>query len=172
MFAMSGEELRFEPLVGADLSSWLASSRAAYVAERLEAGDSEAEADANAARSIEQLVPGGTPASGQHLGRLLDVEGRRVGHLWVGPMGDDPSRWWVWDVAIDADFRGRGYGRSAMRLAERLARDHGASSIGLNVFAHNRVARSLYASLGYTESSVTMRKQLEQPKGGEGRTVT
>jgi ribosomal protein S18 acetylase RimI-like enzyme len=169
---MSGEELRFEPLVGVDLSSWLALSRAAYVAERMEAGDSEAEAEANAATSFGRLVPGGTPASGQHLGRLLDADERRVGHLWVGPMGEDRSRWWVWDVAIDVEAQGQGYGRAAMQLAERLALDHGASSIGLNVFAHNRIARSLYASLGYDESAVTMRKQLEQPKGGEAGTAT
>lgn len=161
---MASEELRFEPLIGADLSSWLDVSRAAYIAERMEAGDSTAEAEANAASSFERLVPGGTPASGQHLGRLLDGDGRRVGHLWVGPMGEDPTRWWVWDVAIEADLQGQGYGRSAMRLAEHLAREHGASSIGLNVFAHNGIARSLYASLGYVESAVIMRKQLGQPE--------
>ena len=130
------------------------------------------EAEANAETSFERLVPGGTPASGQHLGRLLDADGRRVGHLWVGPMGGDPARWWVWDVAIHIDLQGHGYGRSAMRLAERLAREHGASSIGLNVFAHNQVARNLYASLGYAESAVTMRKQLEEPGVSEGRTGT
>jgi GNAT superfamily N-acetyltransferase len=167
---MSGEELRFEPLVAADLSSWLALSRAAYVAERIEAGDSEAEAEGNAATSFERLVPGGTPAVGQHLGHLLDADGRRVGHLWVGP-GENPARWWVWDVAIEDDLQGHGYGRSAMRLAERLARENGATSIGLNVFAHNRIARSLYASLGYVESAVTMRKQLGPPES-EGETVT
>jgi ribosomal protein S18 acetylase RimI-like enzyme len=163
---MASEPLRLEPLLGAALRSWLDSSRAAYVAERMESGDSAAEAEANAVASFERLVPGGTLASGQHLGRLIDANNRQVGHLWIGPMGDDPKRWWVWDVAIEPAFRGHGYGRSAMQLAERLARENGASSIGLNVFAHNGVARNLYASLGYAEAAVTMRKQLDPLDGG------
>ncbi|MCU1494550.1 MAG: sortase-like acyltransferase [Acidimicrobiaceae bacterium] len=48
-----------------------------------------------------------------------------------------------------------------MLLAENLARANGATSIGLNVFAHNRVARDLYSSLGYRETSVQMRKELD-----------
>ena len=45
-------------------------------------------------------------------------------------------------------------------LAERLAAANGATTIGLNVFAHNVVARGLYRSLGYDETSVQMRKSL------------
>jgi ribosomal protein S18 acetylase RimI-like enzyme len=51
-----------------------------------------------------------------------------------------------------------------MLLAEELARTQGATSIGLNVFAHNVVARELYSSLGYTETSVQMRKGLNPAK--------
>jgi ribosomal protein S18 acetylase RimI-like enzyme len=80
--------------------------------------------------------------------------------LWVGRFGSDPERWWVWDVRVDEPFRGRGLGRRATLLAEELARTNGAVSIGLNVFADNTVARNLYGSLGYRESSVHMRKQL------------
>jgi len=80
--------------------------------------------------------------------------------LWIGPYSDDPQRWWVWNIEIDDAHRRKGLGRKAMLLAENLARDNGANSIGLNVFAHNRVARNLYQSLGYEESSVQMRKAL------------
>jgi ribosomal protein S18 acetylase RimI-like enzyme len=66
----------------------------------------------------------------------------------------------VWDVAIEPEFRGRGFGRAAMELADRLARANGARTIGLNVFGRNTVARNLYASLGYEESAVVMRKDL------------
>lgn len=89
---------------------------------------------------------------------MVSAELGPVGELWVGPFDDDPQRWWVWDVAIDEPYRGRGLGRAAMVLAERLAGEHGATSIGLNVFARNEVARGLYRSLGYEEASVQMRK--------------
>jgi ribosomal protein S18 acetylase RimI-like enzyme len=47
-----------------------------------------------------------------------------------------------------------------MLLAETEGRRRGFDRIGLNVFGGNEVARSLYRSLGYTESAVIMRKHL------------
>lgn len=134
-------------------------ARANYVKERMAAGDSQEEAEANASVSFERLLPGGCPAPGQLIGRVHSG-GQPIGFLWIGPAGPDPQRWWVWDIIVDDDQRGRGYGHQAMLLAEHLARAAGATVIGLNVFAHNVVARSLYASLGYEESSVQMRKTL------------
>jgi hypothetical protein len=45
-------------------------------------------------------------------------------------------------------------------LAERLARSQVARSIGLNVFARNAVARTLYGSLGHEETAVQMHEGL------------
>lgn len=83
-----------------------------------------------------------------------------VGYLWIGPARTDQQRWWVWDIVINDDQRGRGLGRQAMLLAEELARNQGATTIGLDVFANNVVARRLYTSLKYEETSVQMRKPL------------
>jgi ribosomal protein S18 acetylase RimI-like enzyme len=63
-------------------------------------------------------------------------------------------------VKVEEEFRGQGYGRQAMLLAETLAREEGALTLGLNVFGHNQVARGLYSSLGYHETAVQMRKTL------------
>ena len=156
---MTGPEVEFEPMTGDALASWLERSRADYVAERMASGDSAAEAEGNADANFERLMPGGNPAAGQLIGHVRGPDGV-IGHLWLGPAGSDPARWWVWDVAIEPEFRGRGFGRAAMELADLLARTHGATTIGLNVFGHNVVARNLYASLGYVEASVVMRKDL------------
>jgi ribosomal protein S18 acetylase RimI-like enzyme len=154
-------DVEFEPMSGPVLEGWFERSRAGYVAERMAAGDSAAEAEGNAAAAFERLVPDGVLAPGQLVGQVVSVEGGDVvGHLFLGPYGADPARWWVWDVAIEPAFRGRGLGRAAMELAHRLAREHGATTIGLNVFARNAIARSLYSSLGYDEASVVMRKDL------------
>lgn len=122
-------------------------------------GDTLAEAEANANLSIERLFPNGSPEPGQLVGRLESSK-QIVGYLWIGIATSDPERWWVWDVMINEEFRGRGYGREAMLLAEQLARREGALTIGLNVFGHNQVARTLYSSLGYEETTVQMRKAL------------
>jgi ribosomal protein S18 acetylase RimI-like enzyme len=155
-------ELRFEPFEPPDLAEWLLRTKSEYIAERVSAGDTPAEAAANAEESMRRTFPDGSPAPGQLAGRLL-WGGQPVGELWVGPSGADPERWWVWNVRLDEPFRGRGLGRRAMLIAEDLAQTNGAASIGLNVFAHNTVARNLYASLGYRDTSVQMRKDLTQP---------
>jgi GNAT superfamily N-acetyltransferase len=156
------DELRFELFDPSDLAEWLVRSNSEYVAQRVSAGDTPEEAVANAEESMRRTFPDGSPAPGQLAGRLV-WDGQPIGELWVGPSGDDPERWWVWDVRLNESSRGRGLGRRAMLIAEDLARSNGAISIGLNVFAHNIVARNLYTSLGYRETSVQMRKGLSEP---------
>jgi ribosomal protein S18 acetylase RimI-like enzyme len=151
--------ITFEPFPPSALGEWIKKTVVQYIDERVAAGDSLAEAESNANSSIERLFPNGSPAPGQLVGRL-ERSKQIVGYLWIGLATSDPERWWVWDVEIDEEFRGRGYGREAMLLAEQLARREGALTIGLNVFGHNQVARNLYSSLGYEETAVQMRKAL------------
>jgi ribosomal protein S18 acetylase RimI-like enzyme len=153
------EAITFERFPSAALSTWVEDTRLQYIDERVAAGDSLAEAEANANASIERLFPGGSPAPGQLVGRLVS-SGQFVGYLWIGVAGSDPERWWVWDVEVEEGHRGKGYGRQAMTLAESLARENGALTLGLNVFGHNQIARALYSSLGYQESAIQMRKTL------------
>jgi ribosomal protein S18 acetylase RimI-like enzyme len=157
---MDRSDVRFEAFDPTALAEWLVEARTSYVEQRIEAGDSPDEAEANATRSLDQLVPGGSPAPGQLIGRVR-LGDETVGRLWLGPAGSDPERWWIWDVAIHEGRRGRGLGRQVMLLAEELARSHGATTIGLNVFGQNHIARGLYTSLGYREQAVQMRKPLQ-----------
>ena len=71
-----------------------------------------------------------------------------------------PETWYVMDIVVAEKHRRRGYGRATMLLAEDVARGHGATYLGLNVFGHNPNARALYESLGYETLSVRMRKSL------------
>jgi len=81
-----------------------------------------------------------------------------VGFLWIAPQSEGSDAWWVFDIAVEENHRGAGYGRAAMQLAEKAAAEHGASTLGLNVFGYNTVARGLYDSLGYETTAVQMRK--------------
>jgi ribosomal protein S18 acetylase RimI-like enzyme len=153
------EAITFEPFPPADLSEWIRETTIAYVDERVAGRDSRAEAEGNANASIERLFPNGLPAPSQLVGRLM-LSNQVIGTLWIGWAQDDPQRWWVWDVVIDQESRGRGYGRQAMQLAESLARDERALTMGLNVAGRNQVARSLYSSLGHQETAVQVRKAL------------
>jgi ribosomal protein S18 acetylase RimI-like enzyme len=47
-----------------------------------------------------------------------------------------------------------------MRLAEEEAKRNGLHALALSVFGHNKIARELYLSLGYRETSIRMKKDL------------
>jgi GNAT superfamily N-acetyltransferase len=96
-----------------------------------------------------------------HLLRILDADGRPVGVLWVAPHPRRPAAGWVYDIEVDEDRRGQGFGRAAMLAAEDVARSEGWTAIGLNVFGRNARARALYESLGYTVDSLQMTKVLD-----------
>ncbi|WP_378144985.1 GNAT family N-acetyltransferase [Cnuibacter sp. UC19_7] len=153
------------PMPDDALGVWRANAEAHYLAERIAAGDTPEYAAKRVAQS-QEYFPGGRPAEGQLVFQVVERgedggDDTVVGALWIGLLDpDQPTAWWVLDVEIDEEHRGKGYGRAAMRLAEQEARARGGDRIGLNVFGPNTVARSLYDSLGYRVTATNMTKEL------------
>ena len=123
-------------------------------------------ARARAAASTAEMLPDGLASPG-HRFWVAELEGgelgagEHVGELWLGFRRiDDVDVVWVYDVRVDEDLRGRGYGRQIMEAADGLAREMGGERLGLNVFGDNPVARGLYESVGYVEISRQMRKDI------------
>lgn len=153
-------DVQLREIDGSALASFLDRSRAAYVEQSVAAGGDRAEAERSAAASLSAAFPGGLASDG-HVVFDVVAEGDTSGWLWLGPRSaDDPARWWVWDVEIDEQHRGRGLGRAVMELAEDAARTRGATTIGLNVFDDNPVAGRLYESLGYRTDEYTAHGRL------------
>lgn len=126
----------------------------------MKSGDSAEQAAAHAAESMDRYFPQGIPAVGHYVYSVYSGE-EAIGFLWIGPHPNGlASGWWVWDIAIDEEQRGRGFGRETMELAERQVRDLGGEVLGLNVFGFNTAARGLYESLGYETVAVRMSKKL------------
>jgi ribosomal protein S18 acetylase RimI-like enzyme len=143
-----------------ELATWLPVSLAEYVESRMGAGETREVATRIATEQRASLFPGGAPAPGHHLFRVV-VDGERVGMVWLGPTADDDDVGrYLFNVEIDADKRGRGYGRAAMRAAEAWAATQGATRLSLNVWGGNDVARSLYDSLGYVVAATHMYRDL------------
>ncbi|WP_181397164.1 GNAT family N-acetyltransferase [Cryobacterium arcticum] len=151
------------PLDEAELAAWLIVSVADYTDDLEASGLSRAAAENKAADAIRREFPGGRPAAGQHV-YAVTVAGEHVGVLWLaaGP-ADDPTNWWILDILVFEQFRGRGHGRRAMLLAETEAARLGAAKLTLNVFARNAPARALYASLAYEPTKIVMEKTLTLP---------
>ena len=106
------------------------------------------------------ILPDGLDTPGHSLW-IVEAGGEPVGFLWLAERDSGGRRViFIYDVEIDEAYRGKGYGRAAMELAEERAAAQGIRRIELNVFGGNEVARNLYRSLGYTETSLQMAKDL------------
>lgn len=149
------------PLTEAEFTPWFAEQTAGYVDHLVQAGMTEEQARAHAAAGQAQYLPDGPRTPGVVL-RVLSHDGVDVGTLWVGrPPGDPaPGGAWVYDVEVAEEHRGRGHGRTLMRLAEAEAAAGGATRLGLNVFTTNTPARRLYESLGYAVTAHHFAKPL------------
>jgi|SRR6185437_11569672 len=109
---------------------------------------------------LSKVLPEGLQTDGMRLFAITDGEAR-IGWLWLGASPSDPAAGFVFDIMIDADARGRGYGRATMLAAEQLFRSQGKTRVALTVAGGNDTARGLYESLGYLPTSTSMAKNLE-----------
>ena len=155
---------RLRPVRDEELPEFIRSARDGY-AQQLEAHayTSPAEAAETAEREIADLLPDGRIPEGHHAYVVEDgATGDPVGRLWFAERArGDETVAWIYEISIDENARGRGFGRQAMALLEEEVRRLGFPAIALNVFGGNEPARSLYRSLGYREISVWMSKELE-----------
>lgn len=145
-----------------EYAAWKAADYNGYVEEIVASGGMSREAaEEKAQREDAELLPDGWATPGQLIFRV-DVDGQSVGWLWLALQSPraEAGVGFIYDITIDEALRGRGYGRTAMQLAEDEARRYGLHALALNVFGQNANARALYSSLGYVETSVQMRKEL------------
>ena len=152
-------ELRLRPATADEIEAWLSRVAAEYAADI--AGSSSLPPEEARQKADSDLRAQLTDRVGQLFFRLIAGE-QPVGWLWLAvPFpGGDPVMAWVNYVQVDGEFRGRGYGRQAMLLAEQEAAARGMTSVGLNVLGNNTLARGLYDSLGYQVTAQQMKKVL------------
>jgi len=154
---------RLRPLREDEFEAWHRLSRARYADDMVENGGFAPEAAREkSAKDFAITMPDGLATAGQHVFAVEAPDGEVVGHVWLGERDtrDEGRVAFVYEIRIDEEQRGRGYGRSAMLLLEDEARARGLGRIELNVFGGNDVARGLYRSLGYAERAVMMGKAL------------
>lgn len=152
--------LTARPLTAEEFTAWCAAERNEY-ADMLvhRTGRTREQAAAKSAADHAQLLPQGLDTPGVSINHLCAGD-EVVGTLWVctQPTLERPA--WVYKVAVRETFRGRGYGRALMLLAERVALAAGRHDLALNVHAGNVPAERLYESLGYRPFRWAVAKQL------------
>jgi RimJ/RimL family protein N-acetyltransferase len=140
---------------------WLREAIPAYAADKVRAGTwTPDEAPERSAQAFAALLPLGQATPGHDVRSIIDPDGRPVGVLWFGPSTTIAGEAFIYDIEIADAYRGRGYGRDALRALEPLALSLGFQAIGLHVFGDNEIARSLYRTSGYVETDVVMRKRI------------
>jgi ribosomal protein S18 acetylase RimI-like enzyme len=149
------------PMTQPEFDAFLAQAIPEYAEANVSAGYwDEAEALEKSRKEHETLLPQGIETKDHYLYTIYDSE-QAVGLIWMRANMDRPAKsGFIFDIRIDEKFRGKGYGKQAMLLIEEKARELGLKSIGLHVFAYNKVAKNLYESIGYEVSSLNMIKQL------------
>ncbi|MER5309717.1 GNAT family N-acetyltransferase [Streptomyces sp. NPDC002773] len=155
------EGVEIRPMTEAEYAGWQTRAKEGFAQSWIDRGVPEEQARAKAETSHRTLLPDGlaTPGTAIH---VVVRDGRPAGHLWTGRIELEPGRWaaFVYDIEVDEEQRGHGYGRALMLLAERVAREAGETLLGLHVFAGNTPAIGLYESLGFRTTYVNSAKDL------------
>lgn len=143
-----GPDLDGQAMTGAEYDTWRARQASGYAEEIASAGLlSPADARQRAEEQLAEFLPDGVHTVNNSFW-LLRRAGTVVADLWL-VHHYQPDTTWISAVEVDEAHRGKGYGRSAMLLAERATAAGSDTHLGLNVFGHNTVAINLYQRLGY-----------------------
>ena len=150
------------PMAAGEWAAWRHAAIEVYAADMVRVGAWPADgATARAAAEFERFAPNGRETPGHEFRSIVTGDGETVGAVWFAPDGTiGHGSLFLWDIAIGAPFRGRGFGRAALEALDRAALQLGYRSIRLHVFGNNEIARNLYRSAGYVETDVTMVKHL------------
>jgi ribosomal protein S18 acetylase RimI-like enzyme len=150
-------DVRLEPMTEDEYKPWRVEAEAHYARSVVASSRRSAEEAAHeAADTYARLLPDERETPGHHFWYAYDGD-QRIGFLWIKVTRETA---FVYNIAVDAGLRRRGYGRAIMRVAERWCRENGLTRIGLHVFAHNDGARALYEQLGFAETGRNMAKEL------------
>jgi ribosomal protein S18 acetylase RimI-like enzyme len=121
------------------------------------------EARSITARQINETLHQGLSTPNQFLYtiRLIeDASDVRIGYLWID-VNEAKKHCVLSDIFLEADFRGRGWGKKALQLLEARLAERDIEKVTLHVFADNPVARGLYEKMGYEVTGVNMQKILK-----------
>jgi ribosomal protein S18 acetylase RimI-like enzyme len=160
------DEVQIRSMTVEEFGAFRERSISEYAAEHVRAGDwSPNRAEGLAARQTDELLPDGLGTAGM---LFLVAETRTdgvVGMVWVALEREGRVGAWIYAIEVVPEQRGRGYGRALLRAAEGEVERNGGTSVGLNLFGGNVVARRLYESSGYDITWLDMRKGLTPESG-------
>nr|WP_321980939.1 GNAT family N-acetyltransferase [uncultured Cohaesibacter sp.] len=162
----STARVHLEPFAEADFQSWFDHCTEEYAKDKQKTfGCTPEAARAFAQSSMQSALADGLQTTDNHLFKIKDEKGNKIGAIWIAVQTQfNQKSAFIYDIEIEGNERGKGYGRAAMLALEAEVAKMGLPSIGLHVFAFNERAFALYQSLGFEVTDYTMRKQIQPQK--------
>lgn len=155
--------VRLDPMTAAEFGRYLEPAIRAYAREKVVSGEWAPEQAVELSRRDHfRLLPDGLATPDQFLFTVRDEPANQVvATLWLTlRMRGIQVEAYVYDIEVVESHRGHGYGRATMLACLDKARELGAESVGLHVFGHNKNARNLYDSMGFTPTNINMTLKL------------
>lgn len=163
-------DVRLRPMSASEFAAIRARLVREYAAEQVQTGNwSAEEGERRASERTDELLPEGVDTPGVLMLTADTADGDPVGHVWLA-LERQPglrSRAWIYDIEVQPEQRGRGFGRALLHAAESEALKNDVMSVSLNVFGSNVVARHLYETSGYEVASIHMTKDLSPGSGSD-----
>lgn len=162
MTTKPARNVRLDPMTPDEYPPWRAMVAAEYALAQVGEGHWAIEtAQRQGWDVVTDLLPAGPATPDHHLWVARDTASeQRVGALWVelrrAATGAGAEAF-IYDIHVEEDLRGGGYGRAIMVAAAAAARALGAEAVALNVHGANDRAYRLYKSLGYGVTNRHMR---------------
>jgi len=118
-------------------------------------------------KEYDALLFDGLKSKNQYLYTIENDNNKNIGIIWFSSVSNHgDNELFLYDIEINKEFRGKGYGRESMDLLESKVKEFDMHTISLHVFLHNKIACSLYNKIGYKEvrrgkAGVIMKKTIK-----------
>lgn len=113
---------------------------------------------ARSAELIDSTLSHGIDTPSNRLNIMTAEEGDIVfGYLWI-TVSEKTA--WVYDIYIHPEWRGKGYGHTALEEMNKRLFAEGILEVGLRVAANNGRAKKLYEQLGFEMTGFNLSKRL------------
>jgi len=155
-------DVSLSPMAASRFQSWFETCTEEYAKDKQKTfGCTIEAARAFAQSSMAHFLCEGLNTADNHLFDVVDKHGARVGSIWFAVKTDFEQRSaFLYDIQIDDQHQGKGYGRASMQALEREVSRLGIETIALHVFAFNERALALYRSLGFEITDYSMAKKI------------
>lgn len=159
---MESKNVSLEPISDYEFKAYMEKSIGEFAKEKVQSSNwKENEAMELSKKSFLKLLPDGKNTKGHAVMSIIDKEnGKNIGVMWVEWKNKEFDSTYIWDIVIYEEFRRMGYGFSAMKELEKMAKINGSSSIVLHVFGHNKPAIEMYQKLGFITTNIIMKKEI------------